>query len=564
MRTVALAFLLLLLLSAWPRAPVLARDDMLDDAKKKLAANAKDPFEQDQRERALRDLAKIGGKAAAEAVVPVFRDPFEHLADHAVSAWIAMLEGERADETRAWLAGKALKHRDAAVRRGAASALALDPGDGAPDEVGVRLHKEKDPEVLTALLRTWARHRRTQDGAPWKLLAHKDGRVVLAVAEAIVATGTTQTVPPGAREDLLEARDPLARAGAVLYLAAADMLTPADVDMVLGDAAVEPRIALAETLREPPADTLALERLGWLLDDDAWRVRAAAIRTAEALWQREVIPLLIDRLERERGRLKLDVVELLQAMTGKSLAWDADLWRSWWGAQGADFELPDRPGDGRGGRRAPAADPDGESQTAAFFQLPVVSQRIAFVLDCSGSMRNPALGEKVGGISKMEVARRELEQTLKALSPDVVFDVFLYRYPSDYPPKPVMSRAFGKLQRCTPKNASSALRWLGKQEGKGWGAFYDALKLVLAEDVDTIYFLSDGRPSRGRYDRDFRLIREIQPDNRFRQAAIHTVLVGSSGADRKFMERLAGVTGGRFVDAVPQMEEAARDAGKDG
>ena len=85
---------------------------------------------------------------------------------------------------------------------------------------------------------------------------------------------------------------------------------------------------------------------------------------------------------------------------------------------------------------------------------------------------------------------------------------------------------------------------------KGWGAFYDGLKLLIDNDeVDTICFLSDGAPSRGTYDRDFRLIMEIEKDNRFRRVAIHTVLVGDKGKDRKLMERLARMTGGRFADA---------------
>ena len=50
-------------------------------------------FEQDKRERAIRELGKIGGRDAAAALMPVFKDPFVHLHDRAVSAWITMLKG---------------------------------------------------------------------------------------------------------------------------------------------------------------------------------------------------------------------------------------------------------------------------------------------------------------------------------------------------------------------------------------------------------------------------------------------------------------------------------------
>ena len=68
--------------------------------------------------------------------------------------------------------------------------------------------------------------------------------------------------------------------------------------------------------------------------------------------------------------------------------------------------------------------------------------------------------------------------------------------------------------------------------------------------MDTIYFLSDGRPSRGRYDRDFRLLQELGGWNRFRQVVIHTVLAGRGKDDRRFLEDLAARTGGMFHDAV--------------
>ena len=62
--------------------------------------------------------------------------------------------------------------------------------------------------------------------------------------------------------------------------------------------------------------------------------------------------------------------------------------------------------------------------------------------------------------------------------------------------------------------------------------------------------LSDGRPSRGRYDRDFRLLDEFPRANRFQRVAVNTILVGTKGADRKFMEALAAATGGRFQEAA--------------
>ena len=46
--------------------------------------------------------------------------------------------------------------------------------------------------------------------------------------------------------------------------------------------------------------------------------------------------------------------------------------------------------------------------------------------------------------------------------------------------------------------------------------------------------------------------------NRFRQVVVHTVLVGRGGADRRFLEDLAHLTGGHFVDASAAQAPAKR------
>jgi len=283
-----------------------------------------------------------------------------------------------------------------------------------------------------------------------------------------------------------------------------------------------------------------------LLGADAWRVRAAAIDAAIAAWRREVVPLLIERLALESGRLRLDLADALGVLSGKDLGPDPELWQSWWETARADFALGVRP-EGRSASRAPA--PEGETRMASFFRLPVYGTRIAFLLDCSGSMRDPLDETQPGSETKFELARDELEKTLTGLDASVSFDVFLYRYPSEYPPRPELTRALGGLRPWSKARAKKATAWLERQEAKGWGAFSDALSLLLAEDVDTIYFLSDGRPSRGRFDRGFRLIDELKRANRFRQVVIHTVLTGHARADLEFLEDLSASTGGRFSDA---------------
>jgi hypothetical protein len=164
-------------------------------------------------------------------------------------------------------------------------------------------------------------------------------------------------------------------------------------------------------------------------------------------------------------------------------------------------------------------------------------------------MRDPADGVE-GTPTKLDLLREEFGRTMAALPADTRFDLVVYRYPSCYPPQPKLTRAFGRLEPATKASRKRAVDWLSGQEAEGWGAFHEPLLAAMDEDADTAILLSDGRPSRGRFDRDFRILAELPEANRFRQLSVSTVLVGSSGADRSFMADLAAATGGFFREAA--------------
>ena len=524
-----------------------------------LEKHRREPFEQDQRERALRELGKIGGRDAAAALLPVFEDPFVHLHDRAVSAWIAMLKGAAAADTQTWLTARALSSRVEAVRKGAAVALGLTSGAEVEGPLAAAVAREKDPEVLAALADAAVRLRGEPQlgGALLPRLKHKDGRAVLHVALAVARLDGKAAIGPLVAT--LRHREPLARAGAVLALQSLDALPPARIDDLLADQAVEPPMALAETLelrtQAVPWDGRGRGVLEALLAHPSWRVRAAAVQGALRVWDPAIVPMLIARLPAEDGRLRDDVRRALETYTGRDLGEDPDLWRSWWQQNAAGFDAGSRPDkDAAGnirfrGGSAHGAGAGAGTKTVAFFDLPLRSKRFAFVFDLSGSMREGAAKGSDEGPTKFDLLKEQFEKTLRELPEDTLFELYVYRYPSDFPPKPTLTRALGRMQPCTPQNVRKAMAWLMKQEVKGWGAFYEPLEALLEDDVDSVILLSDGRPSRGRYDRDDRVLDEFPGANRFRRMAVNTVLVGTKGADRKFMEALAAATGGRFQEA---------------
>jgi len=64
-----------------------------------------------------------------------------------------------------------------------------------------------------------------------------------------------------------------------------------------------------------------------LLAHENWRVRVAAVAALVRVPQKESIPALIAALEVEVGRVREDVTQALQRLTGQALAMDANVWK---------------------------------------------------------------------------------------------------------------------------------------------------------------------------------------------------------------------------------------------
>jgi precorrin-6B methylase 2 len=62
--------------------------------------------------------------------------------------------------------------------------------------------------------------------------------------------------------------------------------------------------------------------------------------------------------------------------------------------------------------------------------------------------------------------------------------------------------------------------------------------------VDTIYLLSDGVPSVGKFTSEDDIIREIRRLNRGRKIVIHTIAIDT---DSSLLKRLSEMTGGQYV-----------------
>lgn len=304
--------------------------------------------------------------------------------------------------------------------------------------------------------------------------------------------------------------------------------------------------AAMEQLTHPPRD-----RTG------TWsaRIELAALSTLAAADPTQVgrergvaaIDLLLAGAEEATGRPRRARFEALSALTGHPLTLELLPWQSWWAARRETWEpgkgAPPEPGDGDAKRR---------TEVVTFHGVPVDSRRVVFLQDLSGGMARNLAGETGGeGPTRLDRAKDELGQVLGRLDDETWVNVITFA--SGY------FAPFGE-----PQHLQRARRALVKfcreqriptQPGHARGNVYDALAFAVASPhVDTVYLVSEGAPTEGKYHDYDRFLVHFLRLNFWYGVRVHVLLVGETGgSNRAFVERLARSTGGDVhpVDGPP-------------
>jgi hypothetical protein len=200
----------------------------------------------------------------------------------------------------------------------------------------------------------------------------------------------------------------------------------------------------------------------------------------------------------------------------------------------------------------------------SFFGIRTESQRVLFVLDVSGSMDfamvprdnptddpqkpfdEPGQNEQ----SRLEVARNQLVTALGGIRDGGLFNLVLYA--SD------VWTWEDELVAMEQDVRSDVLRFVDSLDAEGatniFGALMRAFDLAgVREDgewreplVDTIFVLSDGKPSIGVVVEPKEILAAVRERNQAAGIVIHAI--GLSGAqDAAFLSALAGENGGTYV-----------------
>ncbi len=262
------------------------------------------------------------------------------------------------------------------------------------------------------------------------------------------------------------------------------------------------------------------------LRHSAWELRSLSIRYLTKCRDVTTIPLLIARYSSEKGRLAHELSTALFVHTG-TRCWKMSEWSRWWRKHKVGFALP-HPESVKGGGGTSGG------KTISYYDIPLVSSRIAFLVDHSGSM-----GAKVGTDRKhnrLDMAKEQLVAVVKSLPK--THKVNLIEFDSD------VNRIWRDIRRLSNVNREELLDFVEKMKVAGGTNTYGALMLAMEDpDVDTIYLLTDGQPSAGEITDPDDILDAVQRENRTRQIVIHCI---SIGLDSTLLQDLAALTGGVY------------------
>ncbi len=256
-----------------------------------------------------------------------------------------------------------------------------------------------------------------------------------------------------------------------------------------------------------------------------WQVRLAAAGALRGI--REGVGPLVAAMKGSDARFRAAAGAALVATTGTSLPADPETWADWWKANGEDWQA------GRYVASAPRR-AEGPGRTT-FFEIPVDSTRVCFVVDRSLSMREE---------SRFAAAKAELKRLLGELPDGARVNVLFFGESSS---------AFTTTTRVLDAGSRrEAVAWvdrMGLQEGtnlllameKAAATVGNAETGRLRDDgPDTIVVLTDGQPTVGRLVDDELVARVAARRLRPLGAIVHTVAFGEPGKGLPLLAKLAG------------------------
>lgn len=485
----------------------------------------RDLADEDGRKRrvAVRRLSELRTEEAFELIVGALADEDPQVADE---AQLRMADIPAQDWWEEYAFGKAgLKSKNPIVRRRVAEAWGRAQPvmmEGKAFEKGL---KDKDATVRRYLI--WSLHRGS---------FLEDSRAVLPGALTLRAA--------------LKGKDDLERAGALMAIRR--------VGWVGLNSTVEGLEFLDDHLKDksPAVRAAAIQVLDdWIaeipdvwgkvadgLRDEHFSVRRATMRVLGEYGSPEAMEVLIDALSESEDNVdRIWLVELLRRASGRRYGVDPEPWVAWQRDLPADWRAATTKGQSsssasagdRGDGKESEQEGGGRVSVAELAGLPIQSERVAVLIDMSGSMWMT----RDDGNRPKDLVELELNRFLSGLPETAKFN--LIPYASE--PEPWDD----ELQAAKPKKLTKALDFFERLDLRGKGNVWSAIEVALEdEEVDTLVILSDGAPSGGEHWNMELLVDLLLERNRFQQIAFSSILTEPTPSLVKHWERLAKETRG--------------------
>ncbi len=413
-----------------------------------------------------------------------------------------------------------------------------------------------------------------------KLKRKKDVRA--AAAEALGLGGHSEALE--ALKELLDDRDEQLKVAGVRALGH------------LGDASACPELSTLAGDDDAFLTVVALDALARIGSADGARdaviaavshadnrVRGRAIRAVLELRLKAGVRPLIERMRVETGRLAGDAFDVLRELTLRKFPDSPDVWSAWWDRNENVFELPDPELVAAARKRLAEEGSRYVEGKKSFLGVETKSENIMFVIDVSGSMetrfddpdRLASTGREYASLQRLAIVKEELIATIEGLSPSTSFNILAFATEVD-PWRKTSTKANvlqknnarAWIERLQPLGGSSAsfratsglsvsdanvgatnthlalMTALGEEVEEG--ERLDGFVLEPGNDIDTIFFLTDGDPTIGKTVDMLEIRGEVSRVNAYRGVQIHVIYVGAVGG--KDLQLLATENGGMFVN----------------
>ena len=518
----------------------------LEDIKKGLKGNRKDQT------AAFEALLKINTHEAALVHASHFAGDNPYHRDKSYDYLLTLAESEGK-----WLTSLPLTEKNPYARKLfldllADRALAGKKDDGSTETILKLLTNEKDPVPLGATLLAAGKLKTVEAlEVIRKKLSLKQARVKAYAYEAIARLE--------GKKALETLRDILNEKEVETLVYSAQMLAELARNFGPRRYAKEQESATSEEKNANAVDSelrgLALEVAYKIFKDaeknnsEGWRLRSAVFQVLSTYPDPRSIEMLIQYLKtKPEGKMPSETARTLYAITNKDLGDDPKIWEGWWNANREKWEPT------VWGYPVQEATVPGKS-TASYYGLQIFSDRIAFVLDGSGSMSGPitvtrkstggsVVGPTTQTMSYLERARQELFRTLNELAknnPKTKFQVIFFQ-----------EKLFiFSPNRLAPLKGSipSVDKFLNKITSEQSGDMLAAIQTAMADpEVDAIFVLSDGAPSAGLHTLKDAFLKWIAEENRFRCIQFFGIIIGGSTRGKYIMLDLAKTHQGKAIE----------------